>query len=143
MFNLARLKQWVFSPRMRVAISALLSAITWFCWAYWVNIEDPDQALTSGFSQGAVNLLTTAMGSTALEYLFKYFGGTGKGKLTSIIAVSSCSLVLMLLSHLLAGTPNILLTVLPVYCVVLVYCSAYVLGLDKLKKHHDAPLFSV
>ncbi|MCG8672989.1 MAG: hypothetical protein MI867_26580 [Pseudomonadales bacterium] len=143
MRNLAALKQLLLSPRARVMMSALLSAITWFCWAYWVNIEDSNQALTSGLSQGVVNLFTTAIGSAALEYLFRSFGGTGKGKLISILSVSSFSLALMIFSHILAGTPNIFLTVLPVYCVVLVYCSAYVLGLDKLKKHHDAPLFSL
>ena len=128
------LKIAVSSPRFRVLSVALLSAVTWFCWAYWANRADPEQAFTSGLFQGGVNLFTTAVGSSALEALFVRVGDSRFGRLCCVLIVSSCSLLLMLGAHLLAKTPNMLLTVLPVYGVVLAFCSSYIFGLNKIKK---------
>lgn len=125
------------SPRTRVTLAAIASAITWFCWAWWVNRADPEQALMSGLYQGAVNLFTTAVGSSALEALFVLMGTTLAGRAGCVLIVSSGSLSLMLLAHWHAQTPNILLTVLPVYGVVLLFCSSYIMGLGKLKNQYD------
>jgi hypothetical protein len=126
------------SPRVRVVAVAILSALTWFSWAYWANRADPDQALLSGLFQGAVNLLTTAFGSAALELLFVRIGHSSLGRAVSVFIVSSISLLLMVSAHWVADTPNMVLTILPVYAVVLVYCSSYVFGLNKIKKQYEA-----
>ncbi|RLU00282.1 hypothetical protein [Ketobacter sp.] len=133
-----RLLPLIRSPRARVITAALASAITWFCWAYWANRELPEQALVSGLFQGGVNLLTTAFGSALLEALFLRFGDSAKGQAGAILLVSSGSLCLMLVAHWLAATPNVLLTVLPVYTVVLIYCTSYVVGLNKIKTKYEA-----
>lgn len=128
----------VSSPRSRVAAAALASAVTWFCWAYWANRENPDQALLSGLFQGGVNLLTTAFGSALLESLYGRLGQSSFGRALCVVVVSSGSLLMMLCSHWIAATPNILLTVLPVYAVVIIYCSSYIFGLHKIKNTYEA-----
>ena len=126
------------SPRFRVFIAAAASAVTWFCWAYWANREDPDQAFVSGLFQGGVNLLTTAFGSALLEAFFIRFGDSGKGRIAAVALVSTGSLCLMLLAHWIADTPNVMLTVLPVYAVVVVYCITYIIGLHKIKTRYES-----
>lgn len=125
------------SPIARVIIAALLSAITWFAWAWWANRADPSQALLSGLSQGAVSFTTTAIGSTLLEWFFLRMGHVQAGRILSVMLVSMLSLALMLTAHVSAGTPNLLLTILPVFTVVVLYCSSYILGLQKLKQKHE------
>ena len=131
------LKAIIQSPRFRVLFGALLSAITWFCWAYWANRQDPDQALVSGLYQGGVNLLTTAFGSAALELLFVRIGATLVGRALCVVIVSSISLSFMIVAHLFAATPNMFLTIAPVYSVVVLYCSSYIFSLHKLKQHEE------
>ena len=121
------------SPLFRVLAGAVLSAVTWFCWAWFANREHPDQALVSGLTQGSVNFITTAFGSAMLEFLFVRLGHFPSGRLICVLAVSSMSLSIMIIAHIHAGTPNLLLTVGPVYLVVLLYCSSYILSLHKLK----------
>lgn len=126
------------SPRARVITAAIASAITWFCWAYWANREVPEQALMSGLFQGGVNLLTTAFGSALLEAMFLRLGESNRGLFVAVAFVSSISLCLMLIAHWLASTPNVVLTVLPVYVVVVVYCTSYVIGLRKIKIKYES-----
>lgn len=122
-------------PIVRVLMAALLSAITWFAWAWWANRAVPSQAWLSGLSQGAVSFTTTAIGSTLLEWFFRRMGHLLVGRIFSVVLVSMLSLALMLTIHLTAGTPNLVLTILPVFTVVVLYCSSYILGLQKLKQH--------
>lgn len=122
------------SPMLRVLIAGVLSALVWFCWAYWANRENPDQALVSGLFQGAVNFLTTSLGTAALEILFNRLGKSNTAGVVSVLIVSTLSLLLMVGAHIAANTPNLLLTILPVYGVVILYCSSYILGLKKLNK---------
>ena len=131
------LKQYFSTPRTRVVVAAISSAITWFAWAYWANRHDPHQAIISAFYQGGVNLFTTAVGSTALEWLFKKIGNGVFGRISCVAIVSSCSLCLMLLAHIYAHTPNLLLTILPVYTVVILFCSSYIFGLYKIKTTYE------
>ncbi|MCG8312931.1 MAG: hypothetical protein MI976_06915 [Pseudomonadales bacterium] len=133
----SRLQAVIQSPKFRVLLGALLSAITWFCWAYWANRQDPDQAWVSGFYQGGVNLFTTAFGSAALELLFVRMGATFAGRALCVAIVSTISLSFMIAAHLIAQTPNMLLTIAPVYSVVVLYCSSYIFSLQKLKQHEE------
>lgn len=125
------------SPHWRVMVAALLSAVTWFAWAYWANRSDSAQALLSGLSQGGVSFVTTSIGSTLLEISFNRMGHRFVGALASVAMVSSLSLGFMVFTHTLAGTPNLLLTIAPVFTVVLLYCSSYVFGLHKIKLQHE------
>ena len=136
--NLTRYGKLIQSPGFRVAAAAVASAFTWFCWAYWANREVPEQALMSGLFQGGVNLFTTAFGSALLESLFIRLGCSLSGRIWSVAIVSTGSLCMMLVAHWIASTPNVLLTVLPVYAVVILYCSSYIVGLQKIKIQYES-----
>ena len=132
---IAAVKRLHQSPAFRVFGGAVLSAVTWFCWAWFANREHPDHALIAGLTQGGVNFMTTAFGSAALEFLFVRMGHFPLGRMLCVLIVSSLSLGFMVLAHTRAGTPNLLLTIGPVYLVVLLYCSSYIFSLQKLKRH--------
>lgn len=125
------------SPRTRVLLAAFASAATWFAWAYWANRGDGQQALLSGLSQGGVSFITTSIGSFLLELLFVRLGSGILGMASSVALVSGLSLSFMVTVHWLARTPNPVLTILPVFTVVLLYCSSYVFGLKKLKQRNE------
>lgn len=125
------------SPRWRVLFAALASAATWFAWAWWANRADSQQALLSGLSQGGVSFITTSIGSFLLEVLFARLGSSLAAMFATVAVVSGLSLSFMLSVHTLAGTPNLVLTILPVFSVVLLYCSSYVFGLKKLKQQDE------
>lgn len=131
------IQQILQSPRWRVFLSALASAVTWFAWAYWANRADSQQALLSGLSQGGVSFVTTSIGSFLLEVFFVRLGNSAVGLAITVALVSGLSLAFMLTVHLLAGTPNLVLTILPIFTVVLLYCSSYVIGLKKLKQQNE------
>lgn len=131
------IQQILQSPRWRVLLSALASAVTWFAWAYWANRADGQQALLSGLSQGGVSFITTSIGSFLLELFFVRLGHSTVGLAVTVALVSGLSLAFMLAVHLSAGTPNLVLTILPIFTVVLLYCSSYVIGLKKLKQQNE------
>ena len=131
------IRKFIHSPYWRVLSAAFGSAAIWFAWAYWANRGQPDQALISGLSQGGVSFVTTSIGSFLLELLFARLGSRLLGLAVCVAIVSSLSLSFMVTVHTLAHTPNMLLTILPVFTVVLLYCSSYVFGLRKLKLHNE------
>lgn len=132
--NLSILK----SPHWRVLLAALASAATWFAWACWANWGDSQQALVSGLSQGGVSFITTFVGSFLLETGFVRLGSSPAAMIATVTGVSGLSLTFMVTVHRMAGTPNLLLTILPVFTVVLLYCSSYLIGLKKLKRQDES-----
>lgn len=138
-----RVVEFLERPEYRVFIMSVLAGITWFCWAYWANRHYPEQALWSAFSQAGLNIMTTFLGSSALEILFVRIGHTKVGRLMSVLIVSSVSLATMVIVHIFVGTPNLLLTVLPVYGVAVLYCFSYVQGLHKIKITYGDPQIAV
>ena len=124
-------------------LMSLLAGVTWFCWAYWANRHYPEQALWSAFSQAGLNILTTFLGSSVLEILYVRIGHTKIGRLMCVLMVSSVSLATMVIVHLFVGTPNLLLTVLPVYAVAVLYSFSYVQGLHKIKINYGDPQVAV
>jgi len=119
-------------PAFRTLSSAILSMLTWGGWALWVNGWQTEPGLHAGISQGLTSFVTTLFGSVLLEVLFHRFGPGLNGCIISAMVVSSISLTLMLIVHQSGNTPHIFLTVMPVYAVVVLYCSAYVATLRKL-----------
>lgn len=119
-------------PAFRTLSSAVLSMVTWGGWALWVNGWQSEPGMHAGFSQGLTSFITTLFGSVLLEWLFNRFGPGLNGCITSATVVSSISLTLMLIVHQSTNTPHIFMTVMPVYAVVVLYCSAYVATLRKL-----------
>ncbi|CBL44582.1 hypothetical protein HDN1F_09990 [gamma proteobacterium HdN1] len=130
---LTLIRRIIHSAQARILLSALASAFTWFAWAWWANHSHGQQAWLSGLSQGGVSFITTSIGSFLLEVLFVRLGHSIYGMAASVALVSGLSLSFMISVHLMAGTPNLILTILPVFTVVLLYCSSYVFSLKKLK----------
>lgn len=120
------------SPKARALLSAVWSALTWGTWAFIANFVSLKTALVAGFSQASVSFVTTLIGSILLELLFVSLGGSTLAITMSVAIVSSISLTSMLWVHLSNETPNVILTILPIYIVVVSYCYFYLLGLRNL-----------
>lgn len=116
-----------------MVVAAVLSAATWFAWAFWANRHDIDQAWLSGLSQGGVSFCTTSIGSSLLEWIYRRTGHLLAGRLLAIVVVSGASLAFMLTAHTLAHTPHLFTTIAPVFLVVVLYCASYIAGLHKIK----------
>lgn len=128
------------SARVRVLLAAVASAVTWFAWAFFANRHDLHHAWLSGLSQGAVSFITTSIGSGLLEVLYRRMGNAVVGRVFAVVLVSGCSLAFMLVAHTLAHTPNPVLTIAPVFTVVVLYCSSYIVALHRLQRAADRRL---
>lgn len=123
---------WLRSPLFRTFGSALLSLLTWGGWALFVNGWRSPEGMTAALSQGLASFVTTFAGSALLEWLFVRLGPGWGGCIVSAALVSSTSLTLMLIVHVNMHTPHILLTVAPIYAIVVMYCLSYVATLKRL-----------
>lgn len=127
-----RLHQLLRQPSFRTLGSAFLSLLTWGGWACIANGWDTPDGLRAGVSQGLTSFCTTLAGSVMLELLFYRLGTTLAASTMAVLVVSSFSLMLMLMVHLSTGTPHLVLTITPIYLVVVLYCASYVGALRKL-----------
>jgi len=125
------------SPAGRTIISAMLSATVWFWWAVWISWGQAEQTWVSGLAQGFSSFSTTFIGTWMMELMYVRLGsGSGSGAIgyvLNVLVVSGCSLVFMLAVHSLAGTQQLLLTVFPVFSVVVVFCAGYLWGLKRIE----------
>lgn len=120
------------SPAVRTLGSAILSLLTWGGWAWLVNGWSTHEGMRAGASQGVTSFITTLTGSMMLEWLFLRFGPQWRGCVASAAVVSSISLSLMLVVHINMHTPNLFFTIAPIYFIVVLFCTSYVVTLRKL-----------
>ncbi len=125
-------------PAMRVLGSAFSAAAMWGSWAYIINVLHtnlPDvhmRAIKAGVGQAFSSFSMTVIGSLLLEFMFIKLFYSRYRNIITVLTVSSISLATMIFIHTLANTPRLILTVMPIYAVVLFYCSAYVKTLSAL-----------
>jgi len=110
-------------------------------WAFWVNYgAGQTLAFKAAFTQGGYSFIITLVLALLIEWLFSRFKKWPFhlffiGLITcSFLYVTSWSL------NYLAGTPNILLTILPGAAVSTVYTIIYILGLNKLARYKKSDI---
>ena len=98
----------------------------WGTWAYIANFNSPELRLSSAYSQATSSFLFTLIGIVLLEAFYKLLSKLPFRATLSVAAVSLASLATMVSIHMFNGTPNIVITVLPVISVSILFCSFYV-----------------
>lgn len=103
------------SGRMRrVTVLAVGAFVLYGGWAVFANWEHgTEAALLAGVTQGALSLASTIVLTTAMEWVFARLSAGVHRFLATGLGPMTVSLLIMALGHVLAGTPEILATMLP------------------------------
>ncbi|ODS23924.1 hypothetical protein AB835_06285 [Candidatus Endobugula sertula] len=127
------MQQWINNQKVRIWVPPTVGFLVYGCWALYINSSHGwMSAGKAAFTQGSYSFVVTLVLAVSVEWLF-----------TRWLTVPLCSLwvflvALTLLSftstglHILAGTPNVLWTILPGLSISAVYTLIYVVALNKL-----------
>lgn len=134
----SRLRQWCRPyyrrSAVRMAVSALFALLAYGAWAYWVNRGHGHQpAILAALTQGGYSLLLTLILSLVIEYLFRCLRALPLG--SYLLGLVTC-LVLYTVSWAVnywAGTPEIVMTLLPGAIIGTVYTWTYIATLRRLQ----------
>jgi hypothetical protein len=106
-------------------VHMLAAFVVMGCWAFHANRHFPrPQPLVSGLVQGMLSALLALFLKSAVDFLARRFQGWAALLAPPAIAGlgSACLLVIM---HMISGTPNVLRTVIVPLLVSVVYSSLY------------------
>ena len=110
------------SSRNRMLISALLGLIIWGSWGYYAN-SNSDAPILAGVVQGCISFVVTISFTASVEALNRRLPARRKKWAPFLpFFVTTPSIVGV---HLLVGTANIVLTILPPFFVSIIYMSLY------------------
>lgn len=120
------------SPLSKSLLSATAGALIYGSWAYWVNMSDSTQmAITTALVQGSFSFVLTLSMTLILEYLYRFLGpGTG-AVVGTTAAVSAFMFATAYSLQWLAGSGEILMTILPGYVIGTTYAAFYAVSLER------------
>lgn len=121
---------------VRLLIPPFIGFLFYGSWAFWVNYEHGQAlALKAAFTQGSYSFTITLVLALIVEWLFLRLKNWPFPLFCiGLIACSFLYLTSWSLNYF-AGTPNILMTILPGAAVSTVYTFIYITGLNKLEKY--------
>lgn len=125
----------------RALVSAVLGFITYGTWAYFVNVNHGGPAVgwRSGIVQGGYSFLLTLSSAYLMEFVYGRLQGTAIRMLAWILTLLLTMAVLFVTAFSInwaAGTPRILMTILPGFIIGSVYSLFYLLNLRRLLASH-------
>lgn len=103
-------------------------------WALIANRAHPVSDMArAALAQGSLSFVSTTFSVLLLEYLYGL--GRTPGRKLVLAAVGTPAIVLATMTgvHALAGTPNIVLTLLPSWISGAIFCVAYTLNLRRIE----------
>lgn len=104
-------------------VSAFGAAVLWGGWAYYVNGgAGPYQRVTTMVVQGGASFLITLFLVWSVTLCLNWLPDTPAQAVLPALMTVSVSGSVLVLAHLLAGTPNILTTIAPALSVAFAYC---------------------
>lgn len=119
-------------PWFRILLSGLAGFAVYGSWAGYANLaHGAEVALRSGLIQGSYSLALTFATTLLMERLYRLLQQLRAAVPLTIVLTGSLLLILPMFIHWLAGTPEILMTVLPGFAIGMVYTSVYVLALAR------------
>ncbi len=114
------------NPFVRILVSACFAFIGFGTWGYFANYEaGHDIALRSALVQGSMSFLLTFVGSAIMEFMVKLSEDNLKRFLLAVITNLVAVYGFVISGHLINGTPNIFLTILPGLIITCIYCISY------------------
>ena len=123
------------SPTARILISAMAAFLGYGGWTLYVNSDgDPMSAMKYALCYGGYSFIMTLITSGLLEFLYRRLAHQPKGPM--VAGVITCLLLYAgaWAVNFAAGTPNILLTILPGMAFSTVFVISYLLTLAKIAR---------
>lgn len=118
----------------RSAVAGVLAFLAYGGWAFWVNMHHSvEMGVRAGLLQGTYSLLLTFSSTLLMERLYARLQHLAAAVWLSMLAMAVVLWTVPWIIHLLAGTPSILMTVLPGFFIGCVYSLIYLLSLRKLR----------
>lgn len=121
------------SPRLRACGAGVAGFVAYGAWGWWVNLGYGQfVAAKAGLVQGSYSFLLTFFSTLLMEWLYARMRSRRLPVVTTTAVISSLLFVVAFTIQYAAGTPEVLLTILPGYAIGTVYTGFYVAGLAKL-----------
>jgi|SRR6185369_12063180 len=124
--------------RRRALLVGLGACLLFGSWALFANRAHPVSDMArAGLAQGSFSFLSSAFSVLLLEYLYG-LGRTPRRKvLLGAVGTPAIILLTMTGGHLIAGTPNVVATLLPSWISGTVFSIVYTLHLHRLERAPD------
>lgn len=114
------------NPIIRITISAIAAFFGFGAWAYLANsAEGHEIALRSAILQGSLSFMFTFVGSSIMEFMVRLSENNLTRFLLAVVTNLSVVYGFVISSHVINGTPNIFLTILPGLIITVIYCVSY------------------
>lgn len=131
------------STRTRALASALAGFVAYGGWAYFVNVGHGDMVgMRSGLVQGGYSFILTMSSAYLMEFVYRWFRKT-LDAVPSWIPTLLVTMVILFATawgiNRLAGTPRILLTILPGFLIGSLFSLVYILNLKRLQASEQVP----
>ncbi len=121
--------------RQRALLVGVGAFLLFGSWALFANRAHSNEAMArAGLAQGGMSFVSSTMGVLLLEYLYGLGRTPTQRLLLGIVATPLAILAIMTTGHLLAGTPNVVRTLLPSWISGAIFCVTYTLNLRRLSK---------
>lgn len=103
-------------------LSAFLAFLLWGGWAFYINYDENSHAgVISGISQGSCSLIITLLITYFITFQFNKFSHCIFRIILPPVITVSITGSLLILIHIMVGTPSILFTVSPALTVALLF----------------------
>ena len=123
---------WYANPVMRSFLAGLAGFVAYGGWAFYANSSHGDMiALRSGVVQGSYSFVLTFVMTIVTEWLFTKLYGKLLWLPTLMVIVCSVLFTTAYTINMIAGTPEILMTIFPGFVIGSIYTLIYVIGLSK------------
>lgn len=126
---------WYQSPALRAVVAASVAFVFYAAWGAWANrAHGTGSMVLAGMTQGLYSAVVTLAMTSVIEWLFAG-RGTIRRRQTRCVSVTVAALVVSsVLIHLVAGTAEVILTVLPSWVFGTGYTMAYAQGLARAER---------
>ena len=116
----------------RSLIAAIAGFVAYGGWAFFANVaHGSDMATRAGWVQGSYSFVLTFVMTYVTEWLYRLFSRVPMGMMWTVVLVSIILFSSAYSIHLLVGTPEILMTILPGFVIGTIYTAVYVWGLQR------------
>lgn len=123
---------WQSSAKLRLATMTIIAFTLWSAWSFYANYSHGfSTAFVAALAQGIQSAVSTLFGSALIEWLYRKLKTIRFSLLWVTAIATTCSFTFMYSVHWVVGTPEILLTIMPVTTMALFYCFSYTLSLTK------------
>ena len=118
---------------LRSLAAGLAGLVGYGVWAYIANMSHGEEAaMRAALVQGSYSLVLTFVMTLVTEFLYQQLGSVAGGLYLTTAVVGGILFASAYSIHVLAGTPEILMTIFPGFAIGTIYTYVYLLGLRKL-----------